>query len=119
MLVSILPPIDIKYCASAFATWLDPPFGMGQPFKCAVAIKTRAYADVALLVKGCIEWAAIPARRPLASSVLKRFDKCAADVSAFSPKRAIAKGCFGKCSGAKTSEAILGQSCTMGCIKST
>src|SRR5688572_8243442 len=68
--VSIFPPMERKYEAKALAIDCDPPFGTGQPFKCAATIKTKPIAEVTALVNGCMECAAIPAHRPFAFAVL-------------------------------------------------
>ncbi len=58
----------------------------------------------------------IPAHKPFACSVSKRFEMQEAERIAFNPNAAICMGCFGKRSGPIASAAISGQLSTSGLI---
>src|SRR5689334_25114963 len=83
---------------------------MGHPPLWAAVVNTSPIAEVPEKFNGKREWAATPAHRAFAFSVLNFWAILFADRIALLPKRITGSRCLGKCKGAKRSDSRYRQS---------
>lgn len=115
--VTISPPSERRYEASAFAMLCEPPRAMGHPTACPAATRVSPKAAVGERVRGTMLWAAFPAKSARASSPWnRRFASPYAGRMPYTPKRASSSGWSGNSSGPSTSSASTSQRRTHGFI---